>query len=102
MTNQSEHWRALGDRLGIQVMAAATVTVADQSVTFTVLLRQIGGPKGIVIDPDWQLIEPYADALTDQGYGFSCCEYGDSDDESHKEVLREWSWASSEAQPDWW
>jgi hypothetical protein len=103
MSNEVNCWRALASRLGIEVTAPVTVQVGDESATFAALLPQFGGRKGMIADPDWEAIDPHADALLRLGYGFSAIEIGsDPDDESTKEVLRDWGWTVSEPMPDWW
>jgi len=103
MGNEADHWRELGSRLGVEVTAPATIPVGDRSATFTALLPQFGGKSGMIADPDWEVISPYADALSRLGYGFSAVEIGsESDDESVKDMLRDWGWTAAEPTPDWW
>ena len=103
MSNQVAHWRELAFRLGFQVTAPATIPVGDGSATFTALLPQFGGENGMIADPYWEAISPYADALLRLGYGYSAVEIGSNpDDESAKEMLRDWGWSAAEPKPSWW
>lgn len=103
MSDQASLWNALACRLGIKVSAPATVHLADKSVTFTALLPQFGGKSGIIVDPDWEVISPHADALLKLGHGFSAVELGSGgDDERFKEMLRDWGWSADEPKPSWW
>ena len=50
-------------------------------------------------DPEWAAIEPFVDALTADGFGYSCVSVGDDDD--LREMLWDWGWASSKPKPKW-
>jgi hypothetical protein len=42
-------------------------------------------------------------ALTGAGYGYSAVENGaEADDESAREMLRDWGWAPTDPRPQWW
>jgi hypothetical protein len=102
MTNQVERWRDLAFRLGFEVVAPATIQVGDATVSFTALLPQFGGKNGMIADPEWEAISPFAEALWNLGYGFSTVEIGSvPDDDSIKEMLRDWSWSGGELKPSW-
>lgn len=102
MSIQVNRWRELGARLGLQVEALATVALDDTSATFTALLPQLGAKNGMIAGSDWDAISPFADALLRQDYGFSVVEIGDGEDESVKEMLRDWGWSAAEPKPAWW
>ena len=103
MIEEANRWRALASRLGVEVIAPATILVEDESVTFTALLPQLGATNGMIADPDWEKIDPHADALLKLGYGYSAVMLGgDSDDESAQDMLRDWGWSASEPTPHWW
>jgi hypothetical protein len=77
--------------------------MADACATFTALLLQFGGKNGMIADPDWGAISQYADELSRLGFGFSAVEIATkADDESAKEMLRDWGWSASDPTPDWW
>lgn len=98
-----DHWRELASRLGFEVIAPASVLVGEGSATFAALLPQIGAKNGMIVDPDWEAISPYADALLRLGYGFSAVDIGtDPDAESAKKMLRDWGWSADEPKPSWW
>jgi hypothetical protein len=103
MSNQVDRWRELASRLRFEVIAPATIRLLDGSATFTALLPQFGGNAGMIADPDWETISPYADALFTLGYGYSAVEIGDGPDyESAKEMLRDWGWSAAGPKPSWW
>lgn len=93
MSVQHEYWQRTGARLGIEVIAPATVDLAGRSVRFAALLPQFGGPNGMLVDPDWSAIEPHVAALEAAGFSFSCVTIGsDADDASLWDMLRDWTW----------
>ncbi len=103
MTEEVNRWRTLASRLGVEVIAPATILVEGESVTFTALLPQFGAANGMIAHPDWETIEPHADALLKLGYGYSAVTLGsDVDDEGARAMLRDWSWSASEPTPQWW
>jgi len=56
----------------------------------------------MVVDGNWEVLEPHADALGDAGYGFSCCDGGEYDEADPPFVmLRDWGWSSTTRKPDW-
>ncbi|HEX5184207.1 MAG TPA: hypothetical protein VFW19_13805 [Allosphingosinicella sp.] len=103
MSDEVGYWRALASQLDIKVTAPATVLLGDESVTFTALLPQFGGDSGMIADPQWEVISPYADALLKLGYAYSAVELGsDGDDDSARRMLRDWGWSAPEPKPGWW
>ena len=103
MIDQTHRWRDLGSRLGFRVVAPVALDLEGESVSFTALLPDFGGAQGMIAEPDGEFLSHYWDALTRRGYGFSCVELGaDDDDDSACEMLRDWGWASTDPEPDWW
>lgn len=94
--------------MGIQVIAPVEVEVAGANAHFTALLPQFGAPAGMVVDANWDAIEPHKSALLAGSFGFSCVEAGDPADfddpermASVREMLADWGWSSGEPKPDW-
>jgi hypothetical protein len=57
----------------------------------------------MIAEQDGRFLRNYCDALIERGYGFSAVKIGsENDDESAREMLRDWGWASDKAMPDWW
>jgi hypothetical protein len=103
MSNPADNWRELASRLGVQVIAPASIPIGNRSALFAALLPQFGAKHGMIAHPDWEAISPHADTLARLGYGFSAVEIdGDLDDESAKEMLRDWGWSAAEPKPSWW
>jgi hypothetical protein len=103
MVSQADHWHRLASRLEFDVIAPAIILVGSASITFTALLPQFGCRCGMIVDPDWNVIEPNSEKLMQLGYGYSAVEIGsNSDDQSAKEMLRDWGWSSEDPRPAWW
>ena len=102
MASEHESWRLIAFELGIQAISPCDLTVDGTRATFTALLPQFGGLAGIIVDPDWSVIEPHADALVREGYGYSCISIEGSVPEDMHEVLTDWGWnGPAEPKPDW-
>jgi hypothetical protein len=99
---ETNYWQQLGKHLGIEIVSPFVFESGQASVEFTALLPQFGAPRGMVVDGDWKVLEPYAGALCDAGYGFSCCEGGEYNDaDPPLDMLRDWGWSSTARKPDW-
>lgn len=99
---ETNYWQHLGNHLGIEVVSPFVFQSDQGPVEFTALLPQFGARQGMVVDGDWGVIGPHADALSDAGYGFSCCEGGEYDDtDPPLDMLRDWDWSSPKPKPDW-
>jgi hypothetical protein len=98
---EHEGWRSIASDLGIQAIAPFDLTIGGTRATFTVLLPQFGGRKGMIVDPVWSMIEPYADALAKEGYGYSCVSMEGSTPRDLQGILADWGWnGSTREKPD--
>jgi len=86
---QIERWHAASLRLGFKVFAPCKVKLSDGSTVEATALVMIGPPKGMVVDPQWKILAPYAGQLMADGYGFSAVEIGE-DDASLSRMLQDW------------
>ena len=103
MSEQIDRWRDLASRLGLTISSPATILVGDDSVTFTALLPELGGRRGMIADHDWEVINPHTETLRQLGYAFSAVELGgDLDRDSLKEMFRDWGWTADGPKPPWW
>ena len=105
MIHEVSHWRGLGSRLSIEVKAPAIVFIGGEEVSFTALLPQFGAENGMIAEADCQLMERHAAALIKEGFGYSVVELGvgdDAEDQSAKDMLRDWGWVASMPRPTWW
>jgi hypothetical protein len=102
MKSTAEHWRELGSRLGIEVIAPCELELDGRRVGFTALLPQFGAPRGMVVDADYDVIEPHRSSLLAAGYGYSCCELRDNAGEDPPiEMLADWGWSGESPKPNW-
>jgi hypothetical protein len=101
MLNQVNAWNKAAAALGIKVDAPCEIQLADGTyVRATAHVKQFGDKNGMMVDPDWNILEPHAKALEVHGYGFSAIEI-DLDHESLIEVLADWGWSAPEPEPPW-
>src|SRR5215813_92972 len=105
MISEIDSWRSIAATLGVKVISPVDLTMDGTRLTFTALLPQFGFAGGMIIDPDWSVIEPHTDALLRAGYGYSCISIGGRTPKSVdyvQDMLRDWTWNGSTAQrPDW-
>ena len=102
MAAEHGRWRAIAAELGVEAVSPVDLIVNGTQVTFTALLTQFGGPRGMVIDPVWSVTRPHADALTEAGFGYSCISVGESAPGDIRDVLLDWGWSGATARkPDW-
>ncbi len=58
---------------------------------FQCLIRGYGAKSGMVIDPDWRKLNSLKQALSDDGFGYSCMDIeGSIDIPSFSDVLADW------------
>jgi hypothetical protein len=91
--DQIDAWRAVGSRFGIEVNAPCEITLSDGSRFNATALVRVGPPNGMVVDPRWATLEPYADRLVSDGFGFSAVAI-DGDLASVVEMLKDWGWTA--------
>ncbi len=102
MHAQSELWKQLAERLNIVAVAPVELEIRGQRLAFAALLPQFGGSAGLVADPRWEAIEPYVDGLIEAGFGYSAVTLDETvDDESARDMLRDWTWSGAGIAPDW-
>lgn len=87
--DQTNRWLAAGQRLGIEVIAPCQLVLGDGSKLEATALVKIGPPKGMVVDPEWSVLEPHADQLVSEGFGYSAVTIDEDVDLS--DMLRDWS-----------
>jgi hypothetical protein len=103
MNEQVDRWHALASRLAFKVTTPVTLQLEGENVTFTALLPQFGGKKGMIADPDWEMLSRHRGALMNLGYGYSTVGLGGEPlDQNAKAMLRDWGWSASEPRPCWW
>ena len=102
MPDNPESWMDLAADLGIEVVTPFEFDVGEKCAAFTALIKDFGGSPGIAIDPDWSVLAPYVDALTNAGMGYSCVNMDGCDTNDLIELLRDWTWTGKvERRPPW-
>jgi hypothetical protein len=75
--------------MGFEVVAPCRVTLGDGSIVEATALVKVGPPNGMVVDPEWSVIEPFADRLVAEAFGYSAISISDNDDDL-VDVIRDW------------
>ena len=88
--DQISRWLAAGERIGFEVTAPCKLVLSDGATLKATALVKVGPPKGMVIDPEWSVLEPYAEQLVGDGFGYSAVTIGD-DDADLTDMLRDWA-----------
>lgn len=86
-SDQIGRWRAAGLREGVEVISPFTVTLSNGSTLEATALVKVGPPRGMVVDPEWSVLEPHAEQLVADGFGYSAVTLEDDD---VSELLRDW------------
>lgn len=89
-SDQGGEWSAAGSRMGFEVEAPCRLTLSDGSVVEATALVKIGPSKGMVVDPDWNVIAPFYKQLLADGFGFSAISITGNDADL-VDVIRDWS-----------
>jgi hypothetical protein len=102
MNSEIESWRSIAALLGVKVISPVNLIFKGTPITFTALLPQFGFAEGMIVDPDWSVIERHRDALLEAGYGYSCYSIAGVPIDWVQDALRDWAWNESTARkPDW-
>ena len=72
-------WRAAGLRHELEVVAPCKVQLSNGAIVEATALVSVGPPNGMVVDPEWSVLEPHAAQLAADGFGFSAVTIGDDD-----------------------
>ena len=86
--DQIGQWRAAGLRTGIEVVTPCKVLLSNGLTVVATALVMVGPSRGVVVDPKWTVLQPHAEQLVADGFGYSVVTI--SDDEDLGEVLSEW------------
>jgi len=100
--DQATAWREVVAQLGIAIDAPCEIRLADGTrVHASAHIKDFGAENGMIADPDWDRIAPYAKALIASGYGYSRVALGSFDRERIIALLADWGWAAPEPPPAW-
>ncbi|HYK81203.1 MAG TPA: hypothetical protein VEU95_16335 [Micropepsaceae bacterium] len=101
-----QFWQKVSADLGIDVITPFETTLTDGTrVEVSVLVKDFGAKRGMVVNASYGMIAPYAKKLVEDGYGFSS-NFGESpesyDRDSMIEILADWGWSGDPAKkPNW-
>jgi hypothetical protein len=100
--DQVTAWQEVAAQLGIAITAPCEIRLADGTrVHASAHIENFGAENGMIADPDWGRIAPYAKALVANGYGFSRVALGPFDRERIIELLADWGWSALQPAPAW-
>ena len=85
--DQIGKWRAAGLRTGFEVISPCKVVLSNGSTVEATALVKVGPPNGMVVDLEWSVLEPHAEQLVADGFGYSAVAI---DDDDLNELLRDW------------
>jgi hypothetical protein len=103
--DEVQFWQKAAADLGIDVVTPFETTLTDGTrVEVSALVRDFGAKRGMVVDANYDIIQPYTKKLVEDGYGFSS-NFGESpesyDRDSMIEILADWGWSGEPAKkPD--
>jgi hypothetical protein len=89
--DQIDRWRAVGVQTGLEVIAPCSLVLSTGSIVEATALVKIGPEQGMVVDPEWSVLEPHAEQLLADGFGFSAVTIDDAD---VGELLRDWGFGA--------
>lgn len=93
---------AVANRIGVRVTTPSSIVIGKEVAKFSALFHSFGGEIGIVADSDWSRIQPHAQTLISLGYGYSCVQLSNIDDDGMRDLLRDWGWCgATDERPSW-
>ena len=81
---------ALQQRYDLVIDAPFIIDVAGDCLEFEYRIGGYGARRGMVVDKDWNRIDPVRKQLLAMGFGYSCFDLSKCDAESFQEVLDDW------------
>ena len=99
-------WKKVAEDLKIEVISPFEVILSDGTCfVVSALIKDFGGPKGMLVDADYDVLRPHLRGIRASGYGYSSS-LGSApekyDRASMIDVLRDWEWSGDVARkPDW-
>ena len=105
----TRRWIEIANALGLRITAPASIVLpSGERIGADALLLDFGGPRGMLLITDDDLVWPHRVAIADAGYGFSVLSdpgpMANSPPHPNEviDVLRDWGWTGDPAEePDW-
>ena len=85
--DQISRWHAAAKRGGFEVIAPCEIVLSDGAILRATALVMVGAPRGMIVDPEWSAIQPHAERLLADGFGYSVVTI---DDDDLSDMIREW------------
>jgi hypothetical protein len=96
MSDQVAAWHKAARELGLEIVAPFEMDLdLAGRLSATALIKDFEARQGMVVDPLWSTLEPYASALHEAGYGYSAMELGEYDRTYLIGVFNDWGWTGS-------
>jgi hypothetical protein len=100
-------WKRAAADLGIEVVGPFDLTVPSGAhVQVPVLVRYFGGPEGMLVLSDYELVKDLTDEIVQAGYGFSVMSEPKATEPYLRdvfiEVLSDWGWSGPESEKPVW
>lgn len=90
---QIAKWQRVADPFRIKVIAPCEIVLGIGSAFIATALVKVGPPLGMVVDPNWAVLAPHAEAFVEAGYGYSAVTIGDEDElDACRDILLDWGW----------
>jgi len=96
------------DRLGIEFVAPFVLAIDGRKLRLDLLLRNFGGPNGMIVVTDYTIIRPFVGRLEHLGYGYSVLPVprdeilADEEIQSAIDMFSDWGWSGDEAKKPRW
>jgi len=109
MSKLLEKWMTAQRDLGLDIVAPYAVRLSDTvELRAEFLVKNFGGPTGMLVIKNYAQVKPYLESLQSLGYGFSVLEEPKDklnqtyDRETVIDILSDWGWTGPQAdKPQW-
>jgi hypothetical protein len=102
--DEVQFWKLAAKDLNLEIEAPFQFEFpSGAQIQASALVKYFGGPRGMVVDAAYSILEPHTTALIENGFGFSACGTPESYDRDDMiEVLADWEWSGPpDLKPGW-
>ena len=106
MESEVRFRRQASGALGIDVVAPFEAELVDGTrLEFVALVRNFGGPSGMLVAKDYDVVKQHRQKIVDSGFGYAT-NLGGSQNSCRTaqviDILKDWGWTGPEDQkPEW-
>lgn len=101
-----EYWKKASSDLGLEVESPFVIYIGCTRIKATMLIKNFGAPKGMLIIDSFCQVEKVADKTSETGYGFLVdSRPTDSNDycrDSFIDMLKDWGWTGAASEKPIW